>query len=137
MKFKETTLYAVGTCIALIVALLAVWPPANVHDVDPVVPQPVESGTELPAMMHSFDTTCGSGRQCTDAEFDVLMDDLQRQWAVTPEWVRSACAANSTIPSMEECIFRQTSVWLEKNSFRQAPWVDPQNLGSLTRYAKE
>jgi hypothetical protein len=137
MKIKETSLYAIGTCIALVVALVAIWPPANVRDVEPVIPQPLVSGTELPAMMHSFDTTCGSGRQCSDAEFDDLVGDLQKQWSITPEWVRSACAASSTIPSMERCIFRETSSWLDKNSFRQAPWLDPQNLGSLAAYAKK
>jgi len=137
MKFNETTFYGIGACVALTIALLAVWPPKNVRDVEPTMPQPFVSGMELPAMMHSFDTTCGPGRQCTDAEFDDLLGDLQRQWVITPQWVRSDCVGNSTIPSMEQCIFRQTSVWLDKNSFRQAPWLAPQNLGPLARYAKK
>jgi hypothetical protein len=136
MRPKETTLYGLGIAIAVLTALTAVMPPRDVNaGVDWASP-PFVSGSQLPALMNSSDTFCGEQRQCSEFEFNGAVDDLQKQWAVTPQWVRSRCVANSTVPSMERCIVTRTREWLNENPNRQAPWVKTEFLGSNAQYAR-
>lgn len=136
MRPKETILYGLGIAIAILVALAAVAPPRDVNAGVEWAAPPFVSGSQLPAMMNSLDTVCGNQRQCTDFEFNGAVDELRSQWAVTPQWVRSQCGANSTVPSMERCIVTQTRAWLNENPNRQAPWVKSDWLGSNARYAR-
>ncbi len=135
MRPRETTLYAAGIVLAALAGISAVMPPSSAHNGIDWTPPPFISGTQLPAMLNSADTQCGSRRQCTEYEFNDVVSDLQQQWAITPEWVRSECATNATVPSMERCIVEQTQTWLGKNSNRQAPWVKPETLGAIAQYA--
>lgn len=135
MRSNETTFYIVGMVLAALVGMMAFMPPSGAHSDFEVTPPPFISGSRLPAMMNSVDTKCGNQRQCTEYEFNDVVSDLQKQWAITPEWVRSECAANATVPSMERCIVQQTQNWLGKNSNRQAPWVRPETLGAIAQYA--
>jgi hypothetical protein len=93
-------------------------------------PAPATSSaiTSLPAIHNSPDTQCNNGQQCTDEEFADLVDSLRRQWAITPEDLRSKCAVNATYPSLEQCILRGTMSWLEKNPNGEAPWINPKNF---------
>jgi hypothetical protein len=91
-------------------------------------PAPSSESTPLPAIHNSPDTECHNGQQCTDEEFADLADSLRRQWAITPEELRSKCAADSTYPSLEQCILRGTVSWLEKNPKGEAPWINPKNF---------
>jgi hypothetical protein len=129
MSVKETTLYTAGTAVLAITALVALVPPRN-FDNGNKIPAPIISGTQLPAMLNLPDTQCGEHRRCTDAEFNILVEGLQRRWAITPEWVRFNCVENSSFASMELCIRKQTGSWLAQNPNRQAPWMDPKNLAS-------
>lgn len=135
MKLKDTTLYAVGTVFVAMAAIAAAVPPRNAFDGNDI-PVPIVSGTPLPAMLNSPDTHCGDQRRCSDAEFDSVISDLQTQWAITPEPIRFPCVANSTLPSMERCILKRTESWLAENPNRQAPWVNPKNVGAIAREAK-
>ncbi len=135
MRFRQTNLYAAGIMIAAFAALAAVSPPPAARNTIDWAPPPFISGSQLPAMMNSADTKCGNQRQCSEYEFEAVVSDLQRQWAITPEWVRNECAGNATVPSMEHCIVERTQAWLRKNSNRQAPWVKPDTLGTVAQYA--
>lgn len=136
MRLRETTtLYAAGIVVAALAGFMAVVPPSGAHSDFEVTAPPFISGSQLPAMLNSADTKCGNQRQCSEYEFNGVVSDLQRQWAITPEWVRLECAANATVPSMEHCIVLQTQTWLGRNSNRQAPWVKPERLGTVAQYA--
>jgi hypothetical protein len=136
MRPKETILYGAGIAIAILVALAAVAPPRDLNAGVAWPSPPFVSGSQLPAMMNSTDTVCGDRRQCSDFEFNDAVDELRNQWAVTPQWVRSQCAANSTVPSMERCIVAQTRAWLNENPNRQAPWVKADFLASNAQYTR-
>lgn len=136
MRPKATTLYGIGIGIALLAAITAVMPPRDLNAGIGWTSPPFVSGSVLPAMMNSSDTVCGSQRQCSDFEFNGAVDDLRKQWAVTPEWVRSQCSANSTLPSIERCIVARTQAWLHQNENRQAPWMKADFLGSNAQYVR-
>ncbi|HEY6466007.1 MAG TPA: hypothetical protein VIY69_08450 [Candidatus Acidoferrales bacterium] len=136
MRPKETILYGLGIAIAVLAAITAVVPPQSVNAGIDWPSPPFVSGSQLPAMMNSADTFCGNGRRCSDFEFNDAVDELQNQWAVTPQWVRSQCVASSTVPSIERCIVTQTRAWLNENPNRQAPWVKADFLGSNAQYAR-
>ena len=89
---------------------------------------PSSEMTPLPAIHNSPDTECDKGKQCTDEEFAGLVDSLRRQWAITPEELRSKCVAYSTYPSLEHCILVGTVSWLEKHPSGEAPWINPKNF---------
>ncbi|MGH9572451.1 MAG: hypothetical protein ACRD40_02820 [Candidatus Acidiferrales bacterium] len=136
MKLRETTtLYAAGIVVAALAGFMAVMPPPGAHSDFEVTAPPFISGSQLPAMLNSADTKCGNHYQCSEDEFNGVVGDLQRQWAITPEWVRLECTANATVPSMERCIMLQTQTWLGRNSNRQAPWVKREELGTVAQYA--
>jgi hypothetical protein len=84
--------------------------------------------TPLPAIHNSPDTECDKGKQCTDEEFAGLVDSLRRQWAITPEELRSKCAVYSTYASIEHCILAETVSWLDKHPNGAAPWINPKNF---------
>ena len=83
--------------------------------------------TPLPAIHNSADTECDN-RQCTDEEFAGLADNLRRQWAITPEELRSKCVGNSTYPSLEHCVLKETVSWLGKHPNGEVPWINPKNF---------
>jgi hypothetical protein len=87
-----------------------------------------ENNTPVPAIHNSPETECESNRQCTDTEFAGLVDSLRRQWALTPEEIRSKCAAYSTYPPLEHCILSESLTWLAKNPDGAAPWINPKNF---------
>ena len=89
---------------------------------------PASEITPLPAIHNSPDTDCDNGKQCTDEEFAGLVDSLRRQWAITPEELRSKCAVDSTYPSLEQCILRGTVSWLDKHPNGEVPWINPKNF---------
>jgi hypothetical protein len=84
--------------------------------------------TSLPAVHNSADTECGDRRQCSDSEFAGLVDNLKRQWALVPEEIRSKCSVNSTYPSLEHCILKESITWLAKHPNGVAPWINPKNF---------
>lgn len=129
MKDKEAMFYAAGAFLAALIAITAVLSPHGMLSGSDI-PVPVISGTTLPAMMNSSDTYCGP-RRCSDREFNIMIDGLRTQWAITPEWIRDRCVANATFPSMEQCIQKQTQSWVAENSNRQAPWLNPNNVGTI------
>ncbi len=86
--------------------------------------QPFATSTPFPPVHNSPDTECAYHRQCTDDEFVGLLESLQRQWGLTPEWLRSKCVANYTYPSIEDCILNQTVSWLNTHPHEQAPWIN-------------
>jgi hypothetical protein len=88
---------------------------------------PSPSITPLPAVHNSADTECDN-RQCTDEEFAGLADNLRRQWAITPEELRSKCVGNSTYPSLEHCVLKETVSWLGKHPNGEVPWINPKNF---------
>jgi hypothetical protein len=134
MKLKETTLYAAGTILALLVGLVALAAPHAAMEADRV-PTPETSGTPLPAMVNSPETQC-SDHGCSESEFEGLADQLQMQWSLTPDWIRFKCAGNVTIPSIERCILTQTAFWVSQNENRQAPWANPSKVGVIMSQAK-
>jgi hypothetical protein len=89
---------------------------------------PSSEMTPLPAIHNSPDTECDKGKQCTDEEFAGLVDSLRRQWAITPEELRSKCPGYSTYPSLEHCILLGTVSWLDKHPNGEAPWINPKNF---------
>jgi hypothetical protein len=89
---------------------------------------PSSEMTPLPAIHNSPDTECDNRKQCTDEEVAGLVDGLRRQWAITPEELRSKCAGYSTYPSLEHCILVGTVSWLEKHPNGEAPWINPKNF---------
>ncbi len=91
-------------------------------------PAPSSEMTLLPTIHNSPDTECDKGKQCTDEEFAGLVDSLRRQWAITPEELRSKCAGYSTYPSLEHCILVGTVSWLDKHPNGEAPWINPKNF---------
>ena len=84
--------------------------------------------TPVPAIHNSSETECESHSQCTDAEFAGLADSLRRQWALTPEEIRSKCVAYLTYPPLEHCILSESVSWLAKNPNGAAPWINPKNF---------
>ena len=131
---RGNTFYVVGTGVLALIGLAVVAPPRNAN-LGNVTPPAIVSGTPLPALLNSPDTQCG-GRRCSDGEFDGLMSDLERQWAITPEWIRFKCVSNSTFPAMEQCILQETKSWIGKNPNRQAPWLNPANVGGVVKEAQ-
>ena len=129
-KLRDTTVYGLGACLAGLVTLTSVVAPSG-RSVENDLPAPIISGESLPAMLNSADTHCDGQRPCSDLEFDALTSDLQRQWAITPQWIRLQCGGNVTLPSMESCIAQQTRSWLGGHPNRRAPWLDPHNAGSV------
>jgi hypothetical protein len=89
---------------------------------------PSSEMTPLPAIHNSPDTECDDRKQCTDEEVAGLVDGLRRQWAITPEELRSKCAGYSTYPSLEHCILVGTVSWLDKHPNGEAPWINPKNF---------
>jgi hypothetical protein len=89
---------------------------------------PSSEMTPLPAVHNSPDTECDNRKQCTDEEVAGLVDGLRRQWAITPEELRSKCAGYSTYPSLEHCILVGTVSWLDKHPNGEAPWINPKNF---------
>jgi hypothetical protein len=128
---RGNTFYVVGTGILALVGLAVVMPPRNAN-LGEVAPPAIVSGTPLPALLNSPDTHC-EGRRCSDGEFNGLMSDLERQWAITPQWIRSQCISNGTFPAMEHCILQETRSWLGRNPNRQAPWLNPANVGDVVK----
>ena len=106
--------------------------PAALKQVDSSVPfhksAPSSEMTPLPAIHNSPDTECNNHKQCTGEEFAGLVDSLRRQWAITPEELRSRCSGYSTYPSLEHCILVGTVSWFEKHPNREAPWINPKNF---------
>ena len=82
---------------------------------------PASAITPLPPVHNSPDTECDDHRQCTDEEFAGLTDSLGRQWAITPEELRSKCAGYTTYPSLEHCILAGSVSWLDKHPKEQPP----------------
>lgn len=89
---------------------------------------PASAITPLPAVHNSSDTECGEHRQCTDEQFTGLLDSLGRQWAITPEELRSRCAGYTTYPSVEHCVLAESVPWLDKHPKEPAPWINPKNF---------
>jgi|ERR1700678_1954173 hypothetical protein len=89
---------------------------------------PSSEMTPLPAIHNSPDTECNNHKQCTGEEFAGLVDSLRRQWAITPEELRSRCSGYSTYPSLEHCILVGTVSWFEKHPNGEAPWINPKNF---------
>jgi hypothetical protein len=87
-------------------------------------------GIEAPAIVNSADTICGApNRRCTDAEFPSVVAALQRQWTLTPEWLRAKCVGFRTFPAVEDCILGETVRWLGQHPGALAPWIAPEALG--------
>jgi hypothetical protein len=129
MKHKEVISYAAGAFLAALVAITVTLSPHGALGGSDI-PVPILSGAALPAMMNSPDTRCGP-RHCSDLEFNNMVDGLRAQWAITPEWIRDNCVTDATLPSMERCIQKQTESWMAENSNRQAPWLNPENVGTI------
>jgi hypothetical protein len=89
---------------------------------------PAAAITPLPPLHNSPDTECDDHRQCTDEELAGLTDSLGRQWAITPEELRSRCAGYTTYPSLEHCILAESVPWLDKHPKDAAPWINPKNF---------
>jgi hypothetical protein len=89
---------------------------------------PASAITPLPPVHNSPDTECDDHRQCTDEEFAGLTDSLGRQWAITPEELRSRCAGYTTYPSLEHCILAESVPWMGKHPKEAAPWINPKNF---------
>jgi hypothetical protein len=89
---------------------------------------PPSAITPFPPVHNSPDTECDDHRQCTDEEFASLKDSLGRQWAITPEELRSKCAGYTTYPSLEHCILAESVPWLDKRPKEAAPWINPKNF---------
>lgn len=128
---------AVVIIAACVVILPTIYPkrppvPAVVETTDRPVPprEPVPSPgiTPVPTIHNSPDTECESRRQCTDEEFEGVVDSLRRQWAITPESLRSKCAIYSTYPPLEHCILSETVSWFAKHPNGAAPWINPKNF---------
>jgi hypothetical protein len=107
--------------------------PTGAPPLSPATPAPIIGGTQLPPIHNSVDTHCDYERQCTDDEFGRILNGLQKQWAMVPEWLRAKCISNSTFPSIENCILSQTVSWLKENPSEQAPWVNLDNLGEISK----
>jgi hypothetical protein len=104
-------------------------PSASLHPSAPLQPSaPASAITPLPPVHNSPDTECDDHRQCTDEEFAGLADSLGRQWALTPEELRSRCAGYTTYPSLEHCILAESVPWLDKHPKEAAPWINPKNF---------
>jgi hypothetical protein len=88
----------------------------------------LRENTPVPTIHNSSETECESHRQCTDEEFAGLVESLRRQWVLTPEEIRSKCAAYSTYPPLEHCILSESLSWLAKNPNGAAPWINPKNF---------
>jgi hypothetical protein len=84
--------------------------------------------TPVPTIHKSPDTTCGGSKQCSDADFADLTGSLSRQWALVPEEIRAKCASNSTYPSAEQCVLKESITWLGKHPDAKAPWINPKNF---------
>jgi hypothetical protein len=91
-------------------------------------PAPASAITSLPPVHNSPDTECDDHRQCTDEEFAGLRDSLGRQWAITPQELRSGCAGYTTYPSLEHCILVESVPWMDKHPKEAAPWINPKNF---------
>jgi hypothetical protein len=106
--------------------------PAALTGVDRSAPShpsvPASVITPLPPVHNSPDTKCDDRRQCTDEEFTGLTESLGRQWAITPEELRSRCAGYTTYPSLEHCILSERVPWLDKHPQEAAPWINPKNF---------
>jgi hypothetical protein len=84
--------------------------------------------SSVPVIHNSPDTECEDHKQCTDDEFKDLTDSLGRQWALTPEELRSKCVAYATYPPLEHCILSESVSWLAKHPNEAAPWINPKNF---------
>jgi hypothetical protein len=106
--------------------------PAALTRVQPSTPlqpsAPASATTPLPPVHNSPDTKCDDRRQCSDEEFAGLTDSLGRQWAITPEELRSRCAGYTTYPSLEHCILTESVPWMDKHPKEAAPWINPKNF---------
>jgi hypothetical protein len=91
-------------------------------------PTAAPQGTPVPVIHNSPDTTCDGRRQCSSSEFAELSDSLRRQWALTPEELRSKCANQSTYPAAEHCILSNSVSYMAKHADETAPWINPKNF---------
>ena len=132
-----TILLAILIMVACVVAFRAIdfkriSVPAAIERINSSIPfhksAPSSTMTPLPAIHNSPDTECNNRQQCTDEEFAGLVDNLRRQWTITPEELRSKCAGYSTYPSLEHCILLGTVAWLDKHPNGEAPWINPKNF---------
>jgi hypothetical protein len=117
--------------ISVPAALTRVLPSPPIHPsvpLHPSAPAPAPAITPLPPVHNSPDTECDDHRQCTDEEFAGLTDSLGRQWAITPEELRSRCAGDTTYPSLEHCILAESVPWMDKHPKEAAPWINPKNF---------
>lgn len=88
---------------------------------------PVVASTPVPNILNSPDTYCSYKAQCTDAEFNEVVNSLHRQWVLMPEWMKSKCTGLHTWPTVEGCILNQTVAWLNTNPKGAAPWLTSTN----------
>jgi hypothetical protein len=134
IDFKRISVAAALQRISVTAVLKRISVPAAVKRIDSFIsfhksaPSPSSEVTPLPAIHNSPDTECDNGEQCTDEELAGLVESLRRQWAITPEELRSKCAADSTYPSLEQCILRGTVSWLENHPKGETPWINPKNF---------
>lgn len=115
------------------VTLQTTAPPAPIA----VTPHTQSPPAPLPNIHNSPDTECAPHRQCTEEEFADLLNSLRRQWALSPEWLRTKCASNETYPKIEDCILKETVSWLNVHSEQQAPWVNTKNFVASTSELSE
>lgn len=80
----------------------------------------------MPEIHNSPDTECNnSGAQCSDDEFADALKGVKQQWNLAPDWLRTDCASNHMLPSMEHCILSNTLAWLNAHPDGKAPWLAP------------
>ena len=85
-------------------------------------PESAPVGTPFPTIHNTSSTACGYQQFCTDAQFEELRKDVQRQWTIVPEPIRKRCGSSDMVGELEMCIYSETLPWHSTHPNETAPW---------------
>jgi hypothetical protein len=84
-----------------------------------------EKGTSQMMLIHnSNDLVCNEDYSyCSKEQFDDFYKFLQRQWDLTPEWLRISCGRYNTAGMMSSCIMGQTRAFMINFPQANVDWI--------------
>ncbi len=84
-----------------------------------------EKGTSQMMLIHnSNDTVCNEDyKPCSKEQFNEVYNNLQKQWDLTPEWVRLSCNRYNTAGMMLGCIMGQTRAFIFNFPQARVDWI--------------
>ena len=78
---------------------------------------------ELQHYKNSPDMECESGQQCSESQFEAEYRAERSKWAITPQEIKTDCAGQPTLPTLEECVIHSSLNWFAAHPNETAPWL--------------